>query len=373
MSGTSLDGVDAVLAEFHGHRYVVHAHRHHDYPADLRAALVTASRDPSAVTLPALVAMDGRIADEFAAATLELLSVVPHLKARVRAVGSHGQTVFHAPDSAAHSTVQLGDPARIAIRTGITTVADFRRGDMALGGQGAPLVPAFHQYAFAAPDRCRVVVNIGGIANVTVLRPGQPVLAFDTGPGNTLLDAWSAMHIGSPFDAGGQFAASGRVCPPLLSALLADPYFSRQGPKSTGVDHFNPGWLRQIMDRVGGNPPSPHDVQATLAELTAVTIAEAITASESTAAAGICGGGAANDDLMARLRRLMPDREVGTTTAWGLDPGLVEACAFAWFARERLAGRPTNLPSVTGATASLSMGGVYLPPRAAGIAASRQV
>lgn len=334
---------------------------------------MTASRNPEAVTLPALVVMDRRIADEFATAALAVASAGSHANVKVVAVGSHGQTVFHAPDSAAHTTVQLGDPARIAACTGLTVVGDFRRGDMALGGQGAPLVPAFHQYVFALPDRSRVIVNIGGIANLTVLSPGQPVVAFDTGPGNTLLDAWATRHIGTPYDAGGRFAASGQVCAPLLAALLSDPYFARPCPKSTGVDYFSLDWLRQHLDNPGGSQPAPRDIQATLAELTARTIADAIVANAGPAAAGICGGGAANDDLMARLRRLLPDRELADTASWGLHPGLVEACAFAWFARERLAARPTNLPSVTGASARLSMGGVYLPPLSRELAATSQV
>lgn len=317
--------------------------------------------------------MDSRVSDEFAAAALALLSIAPGLNVGVLAVGSHGQTVFHTPDSIAHTTVQLGDPARIAVRTGVTTVGDFRRGDMALGGQGAPLVPAFHQYAFALPDRCRMVVNIGGIANLTVLEPGRPVVAFDTGPGNTLLDAWAVRHLGSPYDAGGRFAATGQVCPPLLAALLADRYFARHGPKSTGVDYFSLDWLERHLAGLGGSRPPAQDVQATLAELTARTIAGAIMAGSRAPSVGICGGGAANSDLMTRLRQQLPDHEVVTTAEWGLHPGLVEACAFAWFARERLAGRPSNLPSVTGASTQLSMGGIYLPPLAGVVAAARQV
>ncbi|MEZ5566592.1 MAG: anhydro-N-acetylmuramic acid kinase [Gammaproteobacteria bacterium] len=374
MSGTSLDGIDAVLVGFPDNRYLVYAELHHDYPTDLRAELVIASRGPERVTLPVFANLDGRVADEFAAAANAVLSIAAAKNIAVVAIGSHGQTVFHTPDSAAHSTVQLGDPARIAVRTGVTVVGDFRRGDMALGGQGAPLVPAFHQYAFGVPDGTRAIVNIGGIANLSVLRPNQPVIAFDTGPGNTLLDAWCSSHNGSPYDAGGRYAASGQVCAGLLATLLNDPYFARRPPKSTGVDYFSPAWLRERISQAGASqPPAPQDIQATLAELTAASIAGAITGYDAVTAVGICGGGAANDDLVARLRRLLPDLPLNSTAEWGLHPGLVEASAFGWFARERLAGRPSSLPSVTGATAPISMGGVYLPPGSRASAASYQV
>jgi len=359
MSGTSLDGVDAVLVGFPDQRCVIRAHHHRDYPGDLRTLLARVTRDPGVATLPELAALDVRIAEEFAAAAQHLLTGAATDRPSIRAIGSHGQTVFHAPDGPARTSIQLGDPALIAARTGLTVVGDFRRGDVALGGQGAPLVPAFHRYAFGVPAATRAVVNIGGIANVTLLNPSAPLIAFDTGPGNTLLDAWCAEHTGSAFDTQGKFAASGRVQDELLALLLADPYFGRLPPKSTGVDYFNPAWIRSRLGSGSKFRIAPEDMQATLAELTAATISSTLT---DAVAIAVCGGGAYNDDLLDRLRRRLPDCTVGTTTDWGILPELVEAAAFAWFARERLEGRPTNTPEVTGARAGLSMGGVYLPP-----------
>ena len=354
-----MDGIDAVLVGFPGQRCVIHAHQHRNYPDDLRSLLGRVTRDPAGATLPELAGLDARIGEEFAAAARHLLTDAATRRQSIRAIGSHGQTVFHAPDGPARTSVQLGDPALIAARTGLTVVGDFRRGDVALGGQGAPLAPVFHQYAFSIPTGARAVVNIGGIANVTLLNPGMPLIAFDTGPGNTLLDAWCAGHTGSPFDARGKFAASGRVHEDLLAQLLADDYFGRLPPKSTGVDYFNLAWVKSRIGSTGELRIAPEDMQATLAELTAATIASALPGA---AAIAVCGGGAYNDDLLDRLRRRLPGRLVGTTTDWGIAPELVEAAAFGWFARERLEGRTTNAPEVTGARARLSMGGVYLAP-----------
>lgn len=357
-----MDGIDAVLAGFPGQRCILHAHHHRDYPTDLRALLGRVTRNPAAITLPELAALDVRIAEEFAAAARQVLPDAVADRQSILAIGSHGQTVFHCPDAAARTTVQLGDPALIAARTGLTVVGDFRRGDMALGGQGAPLVPAFHRYAFQATTESRAVINIGGIANVTLLIPGSPLLAFDTGPGNTLLDAWCAEHTGTAFDMRGQLAASGRADEALLAQLLSDDYFSRRPPKSTGVDYFNLAWVRGRLESGRSTQLAPEDMQATLAELTAATISSALPDAAEIARVAVCGGGACNDDLLVRLRRRLPGRVVQTTADWGIAPELVEATAFAWFAQERLAGRPSNIPEVTGAEAPLSMGGVYLPP-----------
>lgn len=357
-----MDGIDAVLAGFPDQRCVVHAHRRRNYPAELRELLGGIARDPSRTTLPELAALDVRVAEEFATLAREFLASIGNDRQAVRAIGSHGQTVFHAPDAPARATVQLGDPGLIAIHTGLTVVGDFRRGDVALGGQGAPLVPAFHRYLFSSATEARAVVNIGGIANVTLLRPGSTLVAFDTGPGNTLLDAWCAEHTGSAFDSGGRLAASGKVNEKLLERLLSDDYFTRLPPKSTGVDYFNLAWTSGRTESGGAGGISTADMQATLAELTAATIASAMPDAAAIATIAVCGGGAYNDDLLARLRRRLPGRSVHTTADWGIPPELVEAAAFAWLARERLEGRPTNEPAVTGARARLSMGGVYLPP-----------
>ena len=253
--------------------------------------------------------------------------------------------MFHAPDAPVRTTVQLGDPALIAARTGLTVVGDFRRGDMALGGQGAPLVPAFHRYAFQAPDEARAVVNIGGIANVTLLNPGAPLIAFDTGPGNTLLDAWCAEHTGAAFDARGQFAASGQVNEGTTDAIagrrLLQPTPAEKYRRRLLQSGLGP---RTAWTPAASSQDAPKNVQATLAELTAATVAAALPDAAGLAAIAVCGGGAYNDDLLTRLRHRLPGRIVQTTADWGIPPELVEAAAFAWFARERLEGRPSNAP-----------------------------
>lgn len=364
MSGTSMDGVDAVLVEFPSAGCRVHAHAHRPYPEQLLGELRTIASDPGSVTLPGIAALDVAVAEEFAA-TVRILLEIPAarpLASLVAAIGSHGQTVLHAPGGSHPATLQLGDPALIAARTGRTVVGDFRRGDVALGGQGAPLVPAFHRYLFGHPEEIRAVVNIGGIANVSLLSAGNPLVAFDTGPGNTLLDAWCREHRGESFDRDGNWAAGGTVSPELLERLMADSYFHRAPPKSTGVDYFNLAWLSNAMC---GATARPVDVQATLAELTAATIVAALGDAGDPAVVAVCGGGARNSDLMRRLGHRLGQCRLDTTAALGMAPEFVEAAAFAWFARERLAGRPTNAPEVTGARARLSMGGVYLPPEAA--------
>jgi anhydro-N-acetylmuramic acid kinase len=253
--------------------------------------------------------------------------------------------------------LQIGDPNVIAAATGITTVADFRRMDMALGGQGAPLVPAFHAWRFQHAHEQRAVVNIGGIANVTVLAPGEAVRGFDTGPGNTLLDLWVRAQRSQPFDDAGRWAASGQVNDRLLQACLADPFFAARPPKSTGREYFHRAWLDRQLASVGA--VSDADVQATLAELTAATIAAAIRSElEHCQDIIVCGGGAHNADLLRRLRRLATAR-VTTTEAHGFSPDWVEAAAFAWLARARLREIPGNVPSVTGARRPAVLGSVY--------------
>lgn len=361
MSGTSMNGIDAVLAEFSGNRCRIISSASRPYPGPVREDLGRIVSSPGSATLPLIGALDVTIANEFAAAALMVLPKDATGRGQVAAIGSHGQTVIHRPDDTPPFTVQLGDPATIAVRTGVPVVGDFRRGDMALGGQGAPLVPVFHREIFTDDSSWLAVVNIGGIANVSILRPGGDAIAFDTGPGNTLLDGWIARTQGMTFDEGGHWAASGSVHPDLLTELLRDPYFLRTAPKSTGVEHFGLGWLDAALGRCSENI-SATDVQATLAELTARTIVDAVLAYPTVMPVTVAGGGARNDDLLTRLRRLLPGREVTTTARFGIEPELVEAAAFAWFARERLHGRPTNAPAVTGARARVSMGGLYLPP-----------
>jgi anhydro-N-acetylmuramic acid kinase len=279
--------------------------------------------------------------------------------AAVKAIGSHGLTVRHQASGAYPFSLQIGDPNRIAHITGITTVADFRRRDVAAGGQGAPLVPVFHAAAFRSAEENRVVLNLGGIANITVLPadPASPVIGFDAGPGNGLLDFWMQRHKGQNYDTGGAWAARGRVIPDLLRALRDEPYFSLPPPKSTGKELFNPSWLGgKIRDFAATEPV---DVQATLAELTALSVAEAIGqyASE-TRRLLVCGGGTHNADLLGRLR-LLVGCPVESTEKFGIAPDWVEAMAFAWLARQTLLGQPGNLMEVTGANTPVVLGGIY--------------
>ncbi|MDN3517019.1 anhydro-N-acetylmuramic acid kinase [Aquisalimonas lutea] len=356
MTGTSMDAVDAVVLDTDGRRATVFGTHSAPLPAALRDRLL-AINDSS--PLAEIMALDASLGDIFAGAVNQLLETTGVTAAQIRAIGSHGQTVWHAPDRVPPGTFQIGDPSRLAQATGIAVVADFRRGDMAAGGQGAPLAPAFHHAFFADPDEDRVVVNIGGMANITCLpersRPGE-ITGFDTGPGNVLLDDWHRRHRGGAFDAGGAWAASGDIAPELLAVLRRDPYFRRPPPKSTGRDHFNAEWLAAA----GVEAWPAATVQATLAELTAGTIADALHAAVPAAdRVLVCGGGARNDDLMARLRTALPGIPVAATDTAGMDAQWVEAAGFAWLAWARLSGRAGNVPAVTGARRPVTLGAVY--------------
>lgn len=363
MSGTSLDAVDAAACRFdaEGRFTALLASTTLSYPDDLRAALLRVQRAPDAAITPrAWAALDEAVADRFAAAVEQLLASSGLRSDEVLAIGSHGQTVFHDP-STLHTSLQLGNPSLIAARSGIATVGDFRRADLALGGHGAPLVPAFHHALFAGPQT-RVIANIGGIANITVL-PGDDaaqVFGFDTGPGNALLDEWTQRHLNQAFDRDGLWAASGTADAALLQNCLRDPYFGAAPPKSTGRDRFNLDWLAQqgVIQQL-----APADVQATLLELTAGSLSTAITQSTAVpATVYVCGGGARNLYLMQRLQSLLaPLHTVTTTRELGLDPSWVEAGAFAWLAWRRLFDLPGSLPAVTGARRAAVLGGVYAP------------
>ncbi|MDQ2695439.1 MAG: anhydro-N-acetylmuramic acid kinase [Pseudomonadota bacterium] len=360
MSGTSMDGVDAALVDFAGPTPRLAVRHAHPMPEPLRAALLALAQ-PGDNELDRLARLDSAVARLFAGAVHQLLNTAGIPPGRVRAIGSHGQTVRHRPAGPEPYTVQIGNPSLLAELTGITTVADFRRRDMAAGGQGAPLAPAFHAAFFHQPGETRVVVNIGGMANVTLLpaRAGHPVTGFDTGPGNALLDAWSQRHQGQPLDLEGRWGQSGNVLPELLEMCLQDDYFSRPPPKSTGRERFNLDWLTARLAEQGKTCP-PQDVQATLAALTARSIALAIRRHAPEAARLlVCGGGVHNRAVMAGLRRELPALAVDSTAAWGVDPDFLEAMGFAWLARRTLDGLPGNLPEVTGARGARILGGIY--------------
>jgi anhydro-N-acetylmuramic acid kinase len=359
ISGTSADGIDAALVRFAPGPEVIAA-RTSPYPDELRARIVALARNDAAISLDDLGRLDVGIGACFADAALALLRETDTTARAVTALGSHGQTVCHRPSGPQPFTLQLGDPNVIAERTGIVTVADFRRADVAAGGQGAPLLPALHAAVLADSETPRAILNLGGIANLTLLVPGEPVLGFDTGPANCLMDAWSLRERGKPRDDGGAWARGGRFDQALLARLLDEPYFALPPPKSTGREHFNLDWLlaRQPQGL------APEDVQATLLQLSTDTIASALRDN----APGIrevyaCGGGVHNAALMDALRVALPDSSVDTTAALGLDPDFVEAAGFAWLARARLANRPGNLASVTGARGPRVLGAVYAAPR----------
>lgn len=356
MSGTSLDGVDVVLAAIDENMVAQQASYCHPMPVALRQQILAICQGQT-LTLSELGQLDTRLGQLFAEAVNTLLRREALEPADVVAIGCHGQTVWHEPQSDAPHTLQIGDNNQIVAATGITVVGDFRRRDMALGGQGAPLVPAFHQALLMDAVERRMVLNIGGIANLSLLLPGQPVRGYDTGPGNMLMDAWTWRHLGKPYDQEGQWARGGRVAPALLERMLSDPWFALPPPKSTGREHFNLGWVERQLQSFPAL--APQDVQATLAELSAVTIARQVQLNDGCDRLLVCGGGARNTLLMARLAALLPGTEVTTTDAAGIRGDDMEALAFAWLACRTLSGLPGNLPAVTGAREKSVLGAIY--------------
>jgi anhydro-N-acetylmuramic acid kinase len=357
MSGTSMDGIDAVLLEVDsaGMRVQCAAARH--WEPQLQNRLRRAAEAYLQLGLQEFGRLDTIVGQEFALAAEQLLQISGVEPKSVRAIGSHGQTVLHQPLDAAPFTLQIGDPNIIAERLNIDVVADFRRRDVAAGGEGAPLMPAFHLAAFGTPGRYNAVANIGGIANVSLLQADGSVTGFDTGPGNCLLDAWSRKQRGQPFDAHGGWAATGAVQEALLAQMLADPYFSRPPPKSTGRETFSDAWLQRAT--TGFSVPAA-DVQATLTELTARSIAASLaTAGRPPDRLLVCGGGSHNAHLMSRLKAALPRSVVETTAARGIDPQHVEAAGFAWLAHRYVSALPGNLPSVTGARHPVPLGALY--------------
>lgn len=360
MSGTSLDGVDAVLVDFDGPQVRVLGHCSAHMPAALRAELLALNSPTDNELHRAALAANGLVrlyADQVSA----LLAQCGVKAEAVKAIGAHGQTVRHRPQEfdGTGYTLQLNNPSLLAELCGITVVADFRSRDVAAGGQGAPLVPPFHQAFFGKPGRALAVLNIGGISNITVLDPAAPeLLGFDCGPGNALMDAWCLKHTGQEFDDAGRWAAQGHVHAGLLVRLLHEPFFAKPPPKSTGRDLFNGPWLQARLGGMEGL--APQDVQATLTELTALACARSLLEN----GAGcmtlvVCGGGALNGHLMARLQVALPNCSVTSSSELGLPPLQVEATAFAWLARQTVLGQTSSLKSVTGAQGARILGGIY--------------
>ena len=356
ISGTSVDGVDAALVHFAATPILRYA-RTYPMPETLAQEVLLLSQTVGNVSLDALGRLDTRLGESFAAAALQLLQDAGVSANAIHALGSHGQTLRHRPQGDAPFTMQLGDAHVIAERTGITTVADFRRRDVAAGGQGAPLVPAFHAAVLHDPGEDRAVLNLGGIANLTLLPARGPVRGFDTGPGNGLMDAWCLRHRSERFDRDGAFAARGTVDSVLLSELLKDAFLAQPPPKSTGRDHYHLGWLDAQLT---GRSLAAADVQATLLAFSAQSIVDALrTHLPSCQRVLVCGGGVHNSQLMSALQARLPDAAVASTAAFGIDPEFMEAMAFAWLARETLGGRPGNLPTVTGARGPRVLGAIY--------------
>lgn len=357
MSGTSMDGIDAVLVMMDGDELRVEAAISHPWPT---ARELHELCTPSDNEIDRMGVADNLVAREFATATHALLAKAGLTPKDIRAIGSHGQTIRHRPQLG--FTLQIGNAALLAALTGIDVIADFRTMDMALGGQGAPLVPAFHQALFAKPGALRVVLNLGGIANISVL-PGNAggVYGFDTGPANTLLDGWYRRHQpdGGNYDAGGQWAASGQLIPSLLAKLLAHPYFAAPAPKSTGREMFTLDWLD---GELAGSAYAPVDVQRTLQALTCHSIARQLPAldeAQSRPELFVCGGGAHNAPLLSELANLLPGWRIASTFDLGLAPDWVEGAAFAWLAQRFIHRQPGNLPAVTGASRLAVLGALY--------------
>ncbi|MBK1613735.1 anhydro-N-acetylmuramic acid kinase [Rubrivivax gelatinosus] len=356
MSGTSLDGVDAVAVDFSASARAI-GHVHHPYDAALRSELLALNSSGADELHRAALAANG-VARAYAGTVAALLKTLGLDGAAVRAIGAHGQTVRHRPrefDGNGY-TLQLLNGALLAELSGIAVVCDFRSRDLAAGGEGAPLVPAFHAQVFGQPGHDVAVLNLGGIANLTLLPADGGVTGFDCGPGNALLDFWSLRHLGQPYDADGAWAAGGQVDQHLLQALLADGFFGRPPPKSTGRDLFNEAWLSTRLD----TRLAPRDVMATLAELTARGAADALQAlAPATARLVVCGGGAFNRHLMARLAALLPRAGLVSSAEFGIPPDQVEAIAFAWLAQAHLERRAGNRVAVTGARGERVLGALY--------------
>ena len=357
MTGSSVDAIDAALVTFAGHQPALIFSKSTPYPETLRRDIISITHGKS-TTVTDMCQLNAQVGYQLAAAAESLIQASGVSRDRILAIGSHGQTVCHLPNESPPATWQLGDPAQIVETTGIATVADFRSRDMAAGGQGAPFASAFHAEYLRSETEDRCVLNLGGIANITVLPADKsaPVVGFDTGPANALLDLWTEKHSGNRFDKDGEWASTGSVDEPLLKRWLSDPYFSLSAPKSTGRDYFDEAWLtKQLPEKVAAE-----DVQATLVELTVRTLAAAIKQdAPQTQKVFACGGGVKNTFLLERLRTYLAPVEVLSTKAVGIDPQWMESMLIAWLAAQAVNGLPGNLPSVTGASGPRVCGAIY--------------
>ncbi len=363
MSGSSLDGIDVALVELYDSstsnainipNCKLLATHFVPYEADIKDAVLTL-HFPQENELEKSALVANQLASLYAEAVNTLLSKEQLTANQISAIGCHGQTIRHQPQNS--YTIQLNNHALLAELTNINVVGDFRSRDIAAGGQGAPLVPAFHQATFGSNNQNRAIINIGGIANITALSQTDSVIGFDSGPGNILLDHWVKQHLGKDYDANGEWSSSGQIIPPLLNSMLAEPFFSLSPPKSTGRDLFNAAWLTHHIDHLDTRP---QDIARTLIELTAVTICEAIQQHCPTMdEIYICGGGAHNRLLINCLQRKLPHTAVGMTNDLGVDADWVEATAFAWLAQQTMQNRPSNLPAATGAAGARVLGAIY--------------
>lgn len=366
MSGTSLDGVDLALVDFFEKPNLV-ASGFVPMPEDLRANLAELLKSGE-TSLQKLGEIDHHLGVLYADCVNDFLVKNQLEASQITAIGCHGQTVWHAPQGNFPFTMQIGDMNLVAARTGITTVGDFRRKDMAMGGQGAPLVPAFHEAVFVRPNQFTVVLNIGGISNISVLDPKSETIGYDVSVGNALMDSWIEKHLGKRYDKNAEWAKTGEVISELLAEMLSEPFLQLPPPKSTGRELFNLAWLeKQFANLTAKSPASsvanfkPEDIQYTLAEFTAQSITRELSQwkNEPNKVLLVCGGGARNPLLMERFNVLLPDWHVGTTNDYGVDVDYVEAAAFAWLAFQRMENLPSNMPSVTGASQAVSLGVIF--------------
>lgn len=359
MSGTSIDGIDAGLYDFSGAQPQIIDFYYQPYSPEIQQEIRSLCANHHTLSLQNYGQMDTLLGKLYAETCLTLLNQAKINAADVKAIGSHGQTLFHSPSTHPAFTLQIGDANLISQMTGITTIADFRRRDMAAGGQGAPLVPAFHQAMFSSSKANRVIINIGGIANLSILPKEQQknIIGFDTGPGNTLMDYWITAHKNCAYDNNGSWAATGKVQAELLQHLKDEPYFATLPPKSTGTEYFSADWLTEKLASLPDYPPE--DIQRTLCQLTAETIAQGIQKfAADTEQVFICGGGIHNQTLFKALEQLL-GFPLASTEAQGIPPDQVEAMAFAWLAKQTLQGLTGNLPEVTGAKEAVILGGIY--------------